>query len=265
MLSESLCVRQRDSPHCSRTGHARARDTRDTRTLHDTRLSSTALPLPCVPTVSHLIPRAHRRANKHAHSLEESIGCRKGVNDMLTVDRSKCTQVELPLVSCRSLLRRHGLPYVLKLDIEGHEQACLRPLPELAAAAGGRLLQRLALPQYISMETGWVERHDKPPLFPWLLSLGYLRAKIVDQQAFGDWSGPYGDGALDIQTGAAWHALAGWQPAPCPHSWCDYWFALGPLARAPTRHRPLNASKVAGEAHLLDKLLLQGHLHGKWK
>ena len=98
---------------------------------------------------------------------------------MHVVDESKCARVELPLVSCRSLLHRHGVPYVLKLDIEGHEQACLQPLPSLARAGA-------LLPQYVSMEWGT----DKLPLFPLLLSLGYQRAKMVNQKPFIDWSGP---------------------------------------------------------------------------
>ena len=184
--------------------------------------------------------------HKHADwsSLVRAVGCRKSEAEKHIVDETACSRMELPLLSCRALLRDHGVPYVMKLDIEGHEAACLRPLPDVAER--GNL--GLALPQYLSMEYD----ASKLKLLPWLHGLGYQRAKLLDQRPFMDWSGPYGEAALDVETGAGWHRLAGWQPGRCP-TWCDMHFSLGPHARAPTQAwKPLNMSSVRAEAKLLD-------------
>ena len=68
------------------------------------------------------------------------------------------------------------MTHLLKLDIEGHEAACLRPLPKVANEFDG------LLPQYITMEYA----PSKLRLLPWMHTLGHQRVKLLDQGLFMD-------------------------------------------------------------------------------
>lgn len=74
-----------------------------------------------------------------------------------------CHSVEVDCVTFDTLLNKHGLPYYLKLDIEGAEAHCLNAL------------RSIGVPEYISVEAESLE-------YLFLLSqLGYRQFKIVDQ------------------------------------------------------------------------------------
>jgi FkbM family methyltransferase len=75
----------------------------------------------------------------------------------------KCHPVEVECVTFDTILNKYGIPYYLKIDIEGAEPYCLKHLTPTH------------LPQYISLEA---EELD------WLVllrRLGYSEFKIVDQ------------------------------------------------------------------------------------
>ncbi len=74
-----------------------------------------------------------------------------------------CHAIEVDCIPFDSLLRRHGVPHYLKLDVEGQEQHCLACLRETA------------LPQYVSVEAESMESLLQ------LWELGYRQFKIVDQ------------------------------------------------------------------------------------
>lgn len=74
-----------------------------------------------------------------------------------------CRSVEVECVTLDTLLRKHGLPYYLKLDVEGAEAYCLASL------------RSIGLPDYVSVEAESLEYL----LVLW--QLGYRRFKIVDQ------------------------------------------------------------------------------------
>jgi len=78
-------------------------------------------------------------------------------------DGNRCRPVEVECVTLDALVRKHGLPYYLKLDVEGAESHCLESL------------RSIGLPEYISVEA---ERLEYLLL---LWQLGYRRFKIVDQ------------------------------------------------------------------------------------
>jgi FkbM family methyltransferase len=75
----------------------------------------------------------------------------------------RCQSVDIQCVMFDTLLRKHGVPYYLKLDVEGAEAHCLRSL------------QSIRLPEYISVEAESLEYL----LLLW--QLGYRQFKIVDQ------------------------------------------------------------------------------------
>jgi len=75
----------------------------------------------------------------------------------------KCHAVDVECVTFDTLLKKHGVPYYVKLDAEGAEPHCLISL------------QSTDLPEYVSVEAESLE-------FLFLLwQLGYRQFKIVDQ------------------------------------------------------------------------------------
>jgi FkbM family methyltransferase len=75
----------------------------------------------------------------------------------------KCRSVDVECVRFDTLLRKHGVPYYLKLDVEGAEPYCLTSL------------QSSELPEYISVEAESLEYL----LLLW--QMGYRQFKIIDQ------------------------------------------------------------------------------------
>jgi FkbM family methyltransferase len=93
-------------------------------------------------------------ANDEHSSFDRDVGCRDG---------TPCHAVEVECVPFRSLLERHGVPYYLKIDIEGADGLCLNSLsPD-------------DLPAYISIEAHTADYVDR------LSELGYRQFKLVDQ------------------------------------------------------------------------------------
>ena len=96
--------------------------------------------------------------NKTHHewsSLFEEIGKRGGEFETVTVD----------VVTLDEILETHGVPYYLKIDIEGMDNA--------AVQAAGRLSDR---PRFISVETG-----PSPVWIDTLHEISYRWFKLVDQ------------------------------------------------------------------------------------
>jgi FkbM family methyltransferase len=76
---------------------------------------------------------------------------------------AKCRGVEVECVTLDTLLKRYGVPYYLKLDVEGAESSCLK------------CLHSFPLPQYISVEA------EKLEYLQLLWQLGYREFALVDQ------------------------------------------------------------------------------------
>ena len=92
-------------------------------------------------------------------SLIESIGTRGGEFSTDVVE----------VVTLDTILQTHGVPYYLKIDIEGMDNA--------AVQAAGRLADR---PQYISVETG-----PGPAWIDTLHGISYRWFKLIDQTTIG--------------------------------------------------------------------------------
>ena len=86
-------------------------------------------------------------------------------------------KVKVPAVRFGSLLREHGVPHYLKVDIESADHFCLEGLREV-----GR-------PEYLSVEVSDVALVDA------CRDLGYRRFMLVEQSSLlpiDDWTGPFG-------------------------------------------------------------------------
>lgn len=78
--------------------------------------------------------------------------------------------IEVPGMCFESLIKRYGVPYFLKIDIEGADMLCLEGL------------HRPDIPRFVSIEsnkTDWIELRRE---FDVLQALGYRRFKVVPQQ-----------------------------------------------------------------------------------
>ena len=87
-------------------------------------------------------------------SFMKEIGCRDG---------TPCHSIEVPCNRMEDILKHYGVPFYLKVDIEGHDHLCLQGIPEDD------------LPQYVSCEACYVEWLDI------LFQKGYRKFKLINQ------------------------------------------------------------------------------------
>ena len=92
------------------------------------------------------------------YSFDRSLATRHG---------ALVTEISVPTRTFDSILAEHGVPYFLKIDIEGADHACLRAL-------GGEV------PQYLSFEAG----RDSFDMLLLLANLGYTRFSLVCRRTF---------------------------------------------------------------------------------
>lgn len=143
--------------------------------------------------------------NRHSKfsSFVERLGCRGAGNKLMPVgDRSECHRIVVPTASCDKLIREHGTPEYMKIDIEGMDVVCLNSLLRV---------QKSKRPRYVS-----VENVDMRLLWT-LANLGYTKFKVVNQALIeskymndplmrGN-SGLWGDKAVDQFKNQEWHTF----------------------------------------------------------
>jgi FkbM family methyltransferase len=78
--------------------------------------------------------------------------------------------IEVPSISMEQLFNDHGLPYYMKIDIEGSDHLCISWLKNYKAK-----------PNYVSVETHAWSYDETKKLLGLLTSVGYNRFKIVPQ------------------------------------------------------------------------------------
>lgn len=112
-------------------------------------------------------------------------------------------QLEVPCRAFAGILREHGIPFYLKIDIEGADLMCVRALSGLAN-----------VPPYLSLELTMLTPERAFEVLAQLFLLGYRRFKLVDQarlpelDAAGEpfelgMSGPFGE-----ESPGRWHEAA---------------------------------------------------------
>lgn len=94
-------------------------------------------------------------------------------------------EIRVPALRFVELLRRHGCPYYLKIDIEGADMQCVYALREVADR-----------PKYLSIESDKRSWDGLLEEFRVLEELGYRRFQVIDQlrhpQRSGRFTGPSG-------------------------------------------------------------------------
>jgi len=81
------------------------------------------------------------------------------------------TQVRVGCTRFENILRQHGIPYYLKIDIEGADLLCLTALREFEER-----------PKYVSIEAGLTSFEETFDELATLRGLGYRSFKIVNQR-----------------------------------------------------------------------------------
>ena len=90
--------------------------------------------------------------------------------------------VEVEALPFRDILRRYGMPYYLKVDIEGMDMECVSALQEFTERPKFISIETAATANIASVEAGFAELST-------LWSLGYRRFKYVDQAGLGKLDG----------------------------------------------------------------------------
>jgi len=93
-------------------------------------------------------------------------------------------EIAVECVRLPDLIRRHGCPHYLKVDVEGADMQCVRSLAELDCR-----------PKYLSLESSKVSWSDLADELATCEALGYTRFKVVGQR----W---HGGGRFDTTSGA---------------------------------------------------------------
>lgn len=82
----------------------------------------------------------------------------------------KYYKIEVPALPFSSILERYGVPYYLKIDIEGADILCVEALHEFSNR-----------PKYLSMETHLTNFDQASEAVAQLIALGYRQFKVVNQ------------------------------------------------------------------------------------
>lgn len=104
-------------------------------------------------------------ANSAWNSFHRSIASRDGLPHH---------SVEVPCQPFEQILERFGIPFYLKVDIEGNDLLCLGGLRKYLSASGGD-----DRPRYVSVEIGKIDKYLDA-----LAPLGFGRFKLISQYNF---------------------------------------------------------------------------------
>ena len=102
-------------------------------------------------------------SNHQWSSFSREVASRRGMEVVDTV--------RVPCAPLATLLRQYGIPYYIKIDIEGYDLFCLESMSKETA------------PAYISVEFAHDMQHR---LLSRLLELGYARFKLLNQVTYTD-------------------------------------------------------------------------------
>ena len=101
--------------------------------------------------------------------VNEANDTQSSFNETRAKRYGPCHEIQVSCIPLSSIIAKHGIPYYMKVDIEGYDYVCVRAL------------DRGGLPQYIS-----VELDRERDLAAELHQLGYRHFKIVNQLTFTD-------------------------------------------------------------------------------
>lgn len=136
-------------------------------------------------------------------SFDKNIGCRhKNHPAVRYIDESNCDFLLINTLPLLDIFKKYGIPYYLKIDIEGNDYLFIDALVQLSS-----------LPKYISCEVGEYQTVPSIQSLLRLPSLGYSKFKLVKQGSHkngfsSNSSGPFGEETVDIVSGTKWRSLA---------------------------------------------------------
>lgn len=106
------------------------------------------------------------------------------------------------MISCDGLLKKHGVPTFMKIDIEGFDGTCLKSLTHRCAQN---------LPTFITYEDPnfQQENEDAAQVMDYMTTMGYSSFKNIQEKGMHYWKSfesPYGwgDEVMDYKLGKQW-------------------------------------------------------------
>ena len=133
--------------------------------------------------------------NDEWSSFHKTVGCRNASYFKSGVEKL-CDEIQVVSTSCQALFKEFGVPFYLKVDIEGNDRNCLNDL---------LLQQSSERPKYVSVEASNIQNIHL------LFKAGYTMFKVVNQEfqnALGDSTGPFGEFARDVMTNMKWRSYS---------------------------------------------------------
>jgi FkbM family methyltransferase len=113
--------------------------------------------------------------------VNEANDTQSSFNEARAKRYGPCHEIRVPCIPLSRVMSQHGVPYYMKVDIEGYDYVCIQAL------------NSRDLPTYISVELE--SDHD---LIAELHQLGYTKFKIVNQLTYTD-SIPIADGEIGFR------------------------------------------------------------------
>ena len=101
------------------------------------------------------------------HLCGKDLGSSSFIAELIA-EREPAGRVQVKAFPITELIERYGVPYYMKVDIEGFDRHCILPLTEQTA------------PEFVSFEMG----DDAVALTEHLCSIGYRHFKIINQCTF---------------------------------------------------------------------------------
>jgi FkbM family methyltransferase len=100
-----------------------------------------------------------------------------GTTDKVWVERNSSLghdsdAIEVPIIDLERVILEYGIPYYMKIDIEGCDMICLRMLEKFRTR-----------PRYVSMESNKTSLAETQVEMDTLIQLGYVRFKLIEQSS----------------------------------------------------------------------------------
>jgi FkbM family methyltransferase len=130
----------------------------------------------------------------------------------------KSAEITVTGIPFASVLREHGIPHYLKVDIEGADILCLEGLRAFESK-----------PDYVSIESNMTSMRGARKEIALLRELGYTRFKLVQQQDVADYKCPFPAKEGNYVDHHFEQGCSGLFGDELPGSWVDYKHALNSL------------------------------------
>lgn len=152
---------------------------------------------------------------------------------------TKSKIIEVPVLNFENIIKKYGIPYYMKIDIEGMDMFCLQTLRNFSNK-----------PSYVSVESEKISFQKLKSELDLLNELGYSQFKIVNQARIEEQNEPINNGENNYLNYTFVEGASGLFGKDLPESWLGYQLALKKYKNIFYQY------KLIGDNGLLNKTLL---------